>query len=168
MLIAQGGANPIELSTNGVVRVYIKDDGNVGIGTMTPATINGIAAVGQKHLNLYYATDVARISIQGAAAILDLVDLDAGASAKHIKLQNSAGVTRFESVDDAGNVQAANILCITNNVGYVGIGTIDPKSALHVVGLPIYANNAAAILGGLTAGAFYRTNADPDPVCVVH
>ena len=31
-----------------------------------------------------------------------------------------------------------------------------------------YANNAAAVAGGLTAGAFYRTGADPDVVCVVH
>lgn len=37
-----------------------------------------------------------------------------------------------------------------------------------VTGLPIYANNAAAIAGGLVVGMFYRTNADPDPVCVVH
>ena len=52
--------------------------------------------------------------------------------------------------------------------GNVGIGTASPKSPLHVVGLPVYANNAAAITGGLTAGALYRTGADPDPVMVVH
>ncbi len=34
--------------------------------------------------------------------------------------------------------------------------------------LPVYANNAAAITGGLVAGQFYRTNGDPDTVCVVH
>lgn len=34
--------------------------------------------------------------------------------------------------------------------------------------LPVYANNAAAIAGGLAAGDFYRTGADPDPVCIVH
>ena len=34
--------------------------------------------------------------------------------------------------------------------------------------LPIYANNAAAITGGLVAGDLYRTGADPDHVCVVH
>jgi hypothetical protein len=50
----------------------------------------------------------------------------------------------------------------------LGIGTAVPKSPLHVVGLPTYANNAAAVAGGLTAGAFYRNNADPDHVCVVH
>ncbi len=53
----------------------------------------------------------------------------------------------------------------------LGIGTTDPKSKLHVVGLPVYANNATAIAGGLTVGAFYRTGVDdpdPDPVCVVY
>jgi hypothetical protein len=52
--------------------------------------------------------------------------------------------------------------------GLVGIGTSSPTSKLQVVGLPVYANNSAAITGGLTAGAFYRTGADPDVVCVVH
>ncbi len=37
-----------------------------------------------------------------------------------------------------------------------------------VVGMPIYANNAAAIAGGLGVGAFYRNGADPDLVAVVH
>jgi hypothetical protein len=50
----------------------------------------------------------------------------------------------------------------------IGINTTAPTSKLHVVGLPVYANNAAALAGGLTAGAFYRTNGDPDAVCVVH
>lgn len=34
--------------------------------------------------------------------------------------------------------------------------------------LPVYANNAAAIAGGLVAGNLYRTGGNPDPVCVVH
>jgi len=34
--------------------------------------------------------------------------------------------------------------------------------------LSTYANNAAALAGGLVAGDLYRTNADPDIVCVVH
>jgi hypothetical protein len=34
--------------------------------------------------------------------------------------------------------------------------------------LSVYANNAAAIAGGLKPGDFYRTNGDPDPVCIVH
>lgn len=41
--------------------------------------------------------------------------------------------------------------------GNVGIGTTSPSSKLHVVGIPSYADNAAALAGGLTAGAFYHT-----------
>jgi len=59
-------------------------------------------------------------------------------------------------------------LILNSGGGKVGIGTVSPTGVLHVVGLPIYANNAAAISGGLTAGAFYRTGGNPDPVCVVH
>lgn len=55
-----------------------------------------------------------------------------------------------------------------DNLGRLGVGTISPTSSLQVIGLPIFANNAAALAGGLTVGAFYRTGADPDPVMVVH
>lgn len=34
--------------------------------------------------------------------------------------------------------------------------------------LPVYADNAAAVAGGLTANMLYRTGADPDQICIVH
>lgn len=39
---------------------------------------------------------------------------------------------------------------------------------LTVKDVPVYANNAAAAAAGLDVGRFYRTGADPDPLCVVH
>ena len=71
------------------------------------------------------------------------------------------------SSDGPVNDQLLERMRINRN-GNVGIGTTYPTSPLQVVGLPVYANNAAAVAGGLTVGAFYRTGADPDPVCVVH
>jgi hypothetical protein len=59
-------------------------------------------------------------------------------------------------------------ITVTKTNSMVGIGTPTPTSKLQVVGLSVYANNAAAVAGGLTAGAFYRNGADPDIVCVVH
>lgn len=42
------------------------------------------------------------------------------------------------------------------------------KINVTIANLPAYANNAAALAGGLVSGDLYRTNADPDTVCVVH
>ena len=46
---------------------------------------------------------------------------------------------------------------------------IDRDGNLLVLGgLPIHANNDAAVAAGLTAGALYRSNGDPDVVRIVH
>jgi hypothetical protein len=41
-------------------------------------------------------------------------------------------------------------------------------AGVTIYSLPVYANNAAAAAGGLVAGDLYRTNGDPDAVCVTH
>jgi hypothetical protein len=52
--------------------------------------------------------------------------------------------------------------------GYVTIRCNNDTSPLSVGELQAFPNNAAAVLAGLTPGAFYRTGGDPDLVCVVH
>jgi hypothetical protein len=42
------------------------------------------------------------------------------------------------------------------------------NSRLKIGDVPVYADNAAAITGGLSAGDTYRTGADPDLLCIVH
>ena len=42
--------------------------------------------------------------------------------------------------------------------GNTGVGTTNPTAKLQVVGLVSYADNAAALAGGLTVGAFYHTS----------
>lgn len=61
----------------------------------------------------------------------------------------------------------------TNTWGKASISLASKSMGINYSGyfinsLPIYADNAAALLGGLTANNLYRTGADPDVVCVVH
>jgi len=82
-----------------------------------------------------------------------------------VKISNSGTTGTITNRYDlyAGSANAKSYFA-----GTVGIGSTAPTSPLQVVGIPVYANNAAAIAGGLTAGAFYRTGADPDPLMIVH
>ena len=53
------------------------------------------------------------------------------------------------------------------------IGNSDNFVTLHgtplsMPDLPVFTDNAAALLGGLVATNLYRTGSDPDTVCVVH
>jgi hypothetical protein len=61
-----------------------------------------------------------------------------------------------------------------NNLSRLGIGD-DYHPLVSLYGYPVwnaillvYADNAAALSGGLTVGSLYRTGGDPDYVCVVH
>lgn len=51
-----------------------------------------------------------------------------------------------------------------DSTGKIGLNS----THVNLPSLQVFANNAAAISGGLNAGDLYRTGANPDPVCVVH
>ena len=63
------------------------------------------------------------------------------------------------AVGNGSNSVTLGNASITKTVlrGNVAVGTVTPTSKLHVVGLVSYADNLAAIAGGLTVGAFYHT-----------
>jgi len=72
----------------------------------------------------------------------------------------------------AGNYCSGRLNKLTGGVtagSFMAMGNYSLDSlAPQLSGLSVYANNAAALAGGLTAGMLYRTNGDPDTVCVVH
>lgn len=88
----------------------------------------------------------------------------------YLHLLVNGSLTRFNNSGTRPinfSINSSDLFSMTST-GRFGIGTTTPTSSLQVIGLPVYVNNAAAIAGGLTIGAFYRTGADPDPVMVVH
>lgn len=60
--------------------------------------------------------------------------------------------------DASGNFSAGQITATTLVAGVLQLSTLPP----------VYANNAAAIAGGLTAGGVYRLGGDPDQLCITH
>ena len=74
---------------------------------------------------------------------------------------NQYGELLFKTAPAGAPVERVRI----DRNGNVGIGTNSPTATLQVVGLVEFADNAAAIVSGLTVGAFYRT---VDVLKVVH
>jgi hypothetical protein len=120
-------------------KMTILGNGNVGIGTTSPAERLSIGG------NFLLQTSAGSVKIQNSGlgstlwTITGTPTFDFSGTAFRIR---SSGEERF----------------IVLNTGNVGIGTTTPTSKLQVVGLPEYADNTAATAGGLTAGAFYRTS----------
>jgi len=176
-------------------KFVVTDSGTVGIGTPTPnVPLHILAAPGAASLNFEEVYDTGsgtpflryKLNKAGASAwyLKDGANVEVGrivystpGSFPGILIQTGplANLNRFDIVNMGtyftlfyngmpGGIQIANT---TGNVG-IGTGVTPATSKLQVPGLPVYATNAAAAAAGLTAGAFYRTGADPDHVCVVH
>ena len=76
------------------------------------------------------------------------------------------GFAKFGFNAGALSIQSRNI-----NTGTARRIRLNPSgggASIGLGGVPVHANNAAAIAGGLVAGDLYRTGADPDPLFIVH
>lgn len=98
-------------------------------------------------------TNMVTVGYWQGQGIFDNLVCDTSGSGADLGVQNDLEVE--------GDVFTDNIKESTS-----GAGVAIPN--LRIAGLPVHADNAAAVSGGLSAGTLYRTGGDPDLICVVH
>lgn len=100
-------------------------------------------------------------TIEGVAANTFTVNIHSGSNDTTVLQNATQSTSTVTSATQATIVnQQSDRVAITHTgagSAKLGIGTATPTSNLHVVGLPEYADNTAALVGLLTAGAFYHT-----------
>ena len=141
------------------VNLQSNTNGSVGIGTNTPAV----------------KLDISQTQAAQTAVRVVNADTTSAASASYIATQGGVSVdltAEQNAQGDIGTSSAHPLVIKSNNVermrvtsaGDVGIGTSSPQKKLHVngtlrfQGLPTYADNTAAIAGGLVADDVYKTS----------
>ena len=134
-------------------KLYITSSGNVGIGTTSPSAKLDVYASASLLSNYNYISTggYSRYQYNGTS-IADLGNAN--------QVFSGGAIGDFGISSRAGKLQigtSSTIAITIDNSQGVGIGTTTPTSKLQVVGLPVYADNTAATIGGLTEGAFYRT-----------
>ena len=139
------GTDEIVLTTAGTDAVTVDSSGDVGIGESSP----------DRKLHVNSGADNANTIFESTDTAVTVRFTDSTGSAE-LECRNDWRFSNNAGVDEQMRIDSA---------GLVGIGTAAPTAALQVVGLVEYADNAAALVGGLTAGAFYRTG---DLLKVVH
>lgn len=162
--------------------IEANDDIRVGIGTTNPQVLLHVQRDQNDSTDLFISNDQlgseaqSRVYLKGnsGGGILTYRNENFSAFSRahfadRLELRSDAqaqGISFTSGKPDAdmrfytgGDMPSNERMRITSN-GDVGIGTVSPKSKLHVMGLPVYADNAAAIAASpsLTVGAFYRTS----------
>jgi hypothetical protein len=145
------------MATNAYERMRISNTGNVGIGTKTPATANGIS-VGGRIFNLINTSDRSFLNVEGTYADISLVSSSASANQKWMIIRNTGGKTSFISHDDAG-ASVVTALTIKHSDGYVGIGTGSPNYKLDVNGTSNFTGNMTCAANVTITGIGWITNA---------
>ena len=137
--ITSEAAAPVYIATSNLVRLYVKSDGNVGIGTTSPGarlhvngsfktTLDGTYDMGI--LNEYVSTYVTRTrfgrNASGSSSNLEIYYDIAGTEEARITRNYPNAVLKFNKGSDTH--------MIINASGNVGIGTTSPAKKLDVRG----------------------------------
>jgi hypothetical protein len=139
--LIQLGSAGLSFLTNGPnwqSPLYLGNNGNVGVGTSSPATLF--------HVN--NSTGAGSLLISGSGlGVVDFQDLAAPANAKLFQWRSEGGVLRMASINDAWtNFVQQNILVATAS-GDIGIGTGGPNFRLDVRGGKINSSDGFCIAG---------------------
>jgi hypothetical protein len=150
-------ADGLALYEDGESGIFIKNGGYVGVNKIAPI------------LRFHVSNPTGALPNSTAVPVANgIFMIEAENESLNMGMNNASPYGGWIQVQNTGTANTYRPLSLQPVGGQVIIGGTTPTSMLQVVGLPIYANNAGAVAGGLTAGAFYRTNGDPDLVCVVH
>ena len=136
-----------------------------------------ISGSGYNHLRVAVIDNVNLQDLTtGSSALLQVSNLGTASPATSANLASAIGTTPIAHATVADVVPASGVTGATlaagvtssslTEVGTLTAGTV-PTALIAGGGLPVYANNAAAIAGGLVAGNLYQNGADPSLICVV-
>jgi hypothetical protein len=153
---ATAGTDTTQIATTAFVESEITA-GTVAIAKETLNSLSGTdAMLTLVEGDILSGTDKVRIAAgvtDSDAGYLEIATADNGD--EPIYVRQYSGSNDFTTI-----VHSLTLLDASGNTIIPGIP--------NIANLSVYADNAAAITGGLVAGDLYRTGSDPDPVCIVH
>ena len=112
---------------------FINSDADIGLGTSTPATVNGNTLSLQKHLHLFSNSEPARVSCTGTIPVFDLVESGGTANQRHLQISLAYNKSLFRGINDAFTV-SSEFLTLDHSNGNVGVNQTTPTEKLHVSG----------------------------------
>jgi hypothetical protein len=178
VLNTASGTTNMSFSINGTTRMTLLSGGNFGVGTASPSDllhVNGTARANQLNLvggtlnttsgttNMNFNINgTNRMQLQATTGALGIGVTPVAGELLHVN--GSARATQFSATNGTFNTIGAttNFLLNTNgtnritilaNNGFVGINTLTPTSALHVVGSPTIVDGNQAAGKVLTSDA---------------